>query len=290
MDGKVCVVTGASSGIGFETALSLAKNGAKVLMIARNEQRVMEAVDKVIRETQNKQINGAVIDLSSQRDIRRGASDILSRIKVIDILINNAGTWNSKLRFTEENIEMQFAVNFLASFLLTYLLLPALSKSNDPRIINMGSDTHFNGKIHFNDINLTSKYHGLRAYAQSKLANLLFTYEFERRKPLDKLCINTMHPGVVKTNIGFKHSVALHGLAWKIRGITGLSPAKGSDTLVYLASSNDIQGISGKYWEKRMPVKSSKRSYIKEDAQRLWLLSEKLCDIDEYFSAVDRLD
>ena len=290
MEGKVCVITGASSGIGFETALSLAHNGAQVMMIARNAQRVKEAVDKVIKKTQNKRIDGTVIDLSSQRDIRRGALDILSHLKTIDVLINNAGTWNSKLKFTEENIEMQFAVNYLAQFLLTHLLLPGLVRSNDPRIIAIGSDSHFSGKIHFNDINLTSKYHGLRAYAQSKLANLLFTYEFNRRKTIDKLCINAMHPGIVKTNIGYKHSVALHSLAWKLRGITGLSPAEGSDTVMYLAPSDEVQGISGKYWEKRKPKKSSKRSYAKEDAQKLWLLSEKLCDIGEYFSAANHSD
>jgi NAD(P)-dependent dehydrogenase (short-subunit alcohol dehydrogenase family) len=290
MKGKVCVITGANTGIGYETALALAKKGADIIIIARDENKVNDTVERLIDDSQNKNIHGTVIDLSSQRDLRKGAVDILSRKPVIDVLINNAGTWYSKLIYTEENIETQFAVNYLAYFYLTYLLLPGLVKSADPRIINVGSDSHFSGKIHFNDINLTKKYHGLRAYAQSKLANLLFTYEFNRRKPVEKLCINCLQPGLVKTNIGLKHTVALHSLAWKLRRLGGVQPAEGAETSIHLASSDEAKGISGKYWDKCKIKKSSKRSYIKEDAQRLWLLSEKLCDIDDYFSVIKELD
>jgi NAD(P)-dependent dehydrogenase (short-subunit alcohol dehydrogenase family) len=290
MKGKVCAITGANAGIGYETALALAKKGAAVVVIARNEQKVQETVNRIIAESQNNNIDGTAINLSSQRDLRKGAEEILSKTPVIDVLINNAGTWYSNLVYTEENIEMQFAVNHLAYFYLTHLLLPVLIKSNDPRIINVGSDSHFSGKIHFNDINLTKKYHGLRAYAQSKLANVLFTYEFERRKPLDKICINCIQPGLVKTNIGLKHTVALHSLAWKLRRLSGVQPAEGAENSVYMASSDDVKGKSGKYWDKRKMKKSSKRSYIKEDAQRLWLLSEKLCDIDDYFGKVYNQD
>jgi NAD(P)-dependent dehydrogenase (short-subunit alcohol dehydrogenase family) len=290
MKGKVCVITGANAGIGYETALALAKKGAHIIVVARDEIKVKATIDKIVAETQNRNIDGTAIDLSSQKDLRAGATNILSEISVIDVLINNAGTWYSNLVYTDENIEMQFAVNHLAYFYLTHLLLPGLSKSNDPRIINVGSDSHYSGKIHFNDINLTRKYHGLRAYAQSKLANLLFTYEFNRRKPIDKICINCIQPGLVKTNIGLKHTVALHGLAWKLRRLGGAQPAEGADTSVYLASSDEVKGISGKYWDKRKVKKSSKRSYIKEDAQRLWLLSEKLCDIDHYFYSINGED
>jgi len=283
MKGKLCVITGANSGIGYETALALAKKGAEVIIIARNENKVKEAVNKLITGSENKKISGAVIDLSSQKDLRTGANDILSKTKKIDVLINNAGTWYSHLTYSDENIEMQFAVNHLAYFFLTHLLLPAIANSDDPRIINVGSDSHFNGKIHFNDINLTKKYKGLRAYAQSKLANMLFTHEFNRRKPIDKICINCLQPGLVKTNIGLKHTIALHSLAWKVRRLGGATPAEGAETSIYLASSDEAKGISGKYWDKSKIKKSSKRSLIKEDAQRLWLLSEKLCDIEDYF-------
>jgi NAD(P)-dependent dehydrogenase (short-subunit alcohol dehydrogenase family) len=140
--------------------------------------------------------------------------------------------------------------------------------------------------MHFNDINLTKKYHGLRAYAQSKLANVLFTYEFERRKPIEKLTVNCVQPGLVKTNIGLKHTISFHGLAWKIRRLSGVTPAEGAETSIYLASSEEVKGISGKYWDKNKPKKSSKGSWNKDDASRLWLLSERLCDLDDYFTII----
>jgi len=287
MKGKVCVITGANAGIGYETALALAKKETDLVIISKDESRVKTTIDKIRTESNHKNIEGIVADLSSQKEIRKGAIEILSKYNKIDVLINNAGTWYSNLTYTDENIEMQFAVNHLAYFHLTYLLLPALANSDDPRIVNVGSDSHFSGKIHFNDINLIRKYHGLRAYSQSKLANILFTYEFNRRKPLEKISVNCLQPGLVKTNIGLKHTVAIHSLAWKLRRLRGLTPAEGAETSIYLASSDEVKGISGKYWDKSKVKKSSKRSYVKEDAQRLWLLSEKLCDIDDYFSAIN---
>ncbi len=286
MKGKVCLVTGSGAGIGFETALALANQGATVIAIARNMEKVEKVIEDLKSRSNNDHIDGFDVDLSSQKYIRIKAREIIEKYPKIDVLINNAGTWNSKLTYSDENIEMQFAVNHLAYFLLTHELLPALMKSDDPRIINVGSDSHFHGKMHFNDINLTRKYHGLRAYAQSKLANILFTYEFERRKPVDKLTVNCVQPGLVKTNIGLKHTVSFHGLAWKIRRLSGVSPAEGAETSIYLASSDEVKGISGKYWDKKKPKKSSKGSLNKDDAQRLWLLSERLCDIDDYFDII----
>jgi len=286
MKGKICIVTGSSTGIGFETALALANQGATVITIARNKEKVEKTIEDLKSGSKNNQIDGFDIDLSSQKNIRTKALEIIKKYPRIDVLINNAGTWYSKLSYTDDNIEMQFAVNHLAYFLLTHELLPGLIKSDDPRIINVASDSHFHGKMHFNDINLTRKYHGLRAYAQSKLANILFTYEFERRKPIEKLSINCLQPGLVKTNIGLKHTISFHGLAWKLRRLSGVSPAEGAETSIYLASSDEVKGISGKYWDKCKPKKSSKGSLIKEDAQRLWLLSERLCDIDDYFDII----
>lgn len=286
MKDKICVVTGSGSGIGYETALALAREGAVVINIARSMEKVGKTIAELKSDSGNERIDGFEMDLSSQRSIRRGAADILRKYPRIDVLINNAGTWYSKLSFTEDNIEMQFAVNHLAYFLLTHLMIPALYESDDPRIINVGSDSHFHGKMHFNDINLIEKYHGLRAYAQSKLANVLFTYEFERRKPSGKLSINCVQPGLVKTNIGMKHTISLHSLAWRIRRMGGVTPSEGAETSIYLATSDEVRGISGKYWDKKKPKKSSKSSLNREDAQRLWMLSERLCDIDAYFKDV----
>src|SRR4029078_872429 len=154
----------------------------------------------------NTSIYGYVIDLSSQKQIREGCRKILSDFPQVDVLINNAGTWYSKLTFTEENIEMKFATNHLAPFLITHLLIPAFKKSEDARVININSDAHFHGQMHFDDLNLTKNYHGLRAHTQSKVANLLFTYEYDRRKPQGFPVMNAVQPGLVKTNIGLKHT------------------------------------------------------------------------------------
>ena len=286
MNDKVCLITGSSTGIGFETALALAKMGATVITVARNGEKVQQSIKDLISASGNENIDCFDIDLSSQKYIRKKAGEIVKKYPKIDVLVNNAGTWYSRLTYTEDNIEMQFAVNHLAYFLLTHELLPSLIKSEDPRIINVASDSHFHGKMHFNDINLTQKYHGLRAYSQSKLANVLFTYEFERKKPLAKLSINCVQPGLVKTNIGLKHTISFHGLAWKIRRLSGVSPAEGAETSIFLASSDEVKGISGKYWDKMKIKKSSRGSMIKEDAARLWRLSERLCDIDDYFEIV----
>jgi retinol dehydrogenase-12 len=281
--GRVIAVTGSGSGIGFETAVSLARMGAKLIVITRNAEKSNQTIEKIIALTGNQSIQGFGIDLSSQKSIRTGCQEIIKGNPVIDVLINNAGTWYSKLTYTEDSIETVFAVNHLAYFLMTHLLMPSLMNSQDPRIINVSSNSHFHAKMHFNDINLTNKYHGMRSYAQSKLANVLFTYEFERRKNGSKPVIYCVDPGLVKTNIGLKNTVSFHGLAWKIGRIAGVKPKEGAITSIYLASSDEVKNQSGKYWEKCKPKKSSHASYNKESAGLLWDLSEKLCDITNYF-------
>jgi NAD(P)-dependent dehydrogenase (short-subunit alcohol dehydrogenase family) len=283
LKGKVIIVTGSGSGIGFQTAKALAQLGANVIIITRNKEKSDQTVEKIRSITGNNNIHGFEIDLSSQKSIRKGCQEIIKENPVIDVLINNAGTWFSKLTYTDDNIETVFAVNHLAYFLVTHLLLPSLRNSDAARIINVSSDSHFQAKMHFNDINLTHKYHGLRSYAQSKLANVLFTYEFERRKNIDKLTVNCVQPGLVKTNIGLKNTVSLHGIAWKIRRMTGVKPEEGATAPIFLASSEDVKNQSGKYWDKCKIKKSSRASYNKEDARLLWELSEKLCDIKNYF-------
>ena len=286
MKGKTCVITGANSGIGYHTTLALAKKGAKIIMICRNEQKGNDAKDKIIKESGNEMLDLQVTDLSSQESIRNSAAEIIKNNPVIDVLVNNAGTWFSKNIMTEDDVEMQFAVNHLAYFLLTHLLLPSLNQAKEGRIVNVASDSHFHGKIHFDNLNLKGKYHGLKAYAQSKLANVLFTYEFTRRRPVDHIQMNAVQPGLVKTDIGIKHTLSIHGLAWKIRRLGGVKPAEGAKTSIYLASSDEVKGVSGKYWDKCKPKPSSKRSYDTKDAQRLWDISKDLCKISDYFSPI----
>lgn len=285
MEGKTCVISGANSGIGFETTLALAHKGANIIMICRNPDKGKKAQSQIIDASGNQKVSLVVVDLSSQKSIRENTAKILQTEPVIDVLINNAGTWFSKQIYTEDGVETQFAVNHLSFFLTTHCLLPALRKAADPRIINVSSDSHFQGKMYFGNLNLDRKYHGLRAYAQSKLANVLFTYEFERRKNDPKLSIYAVQPGLVKTDIGLKHTFSLHSLAWKIRRMGGVTPAEGAQTSIYLASSNEVQNMSGKYWDKCKPKPSSKKSYDEQDARKLWDISLQLCKIEDYFGA-----
>jgi len=293
MRGKNCIVTGGNSGIGFETALALANSGAKVLIVSRNQEKAEAAIKSIKAKSQNKDIDFVLADLSSQKSIRDAAKYILKEFDTIDVLVNNAGTWFSKLELTEDGVERQFAVNHLAYFLLTHELLGGIQKSEDGRIICVGSDSHFHGKIHFNDLSLSKKYHGLRAYAQSKMANVMFVYELDRllkEKKIENVSVNCVQPGLVKTDIGLKHTISLHGIAWRIRRMGGVSPAKGAETSIYLASSDEAKGQSGMYWDKCKPKPSSKRSYIKEDISRLWDICLELCHIDDYFSKLNRND
>lgn len=279
---KICLITGANAGIGFETAKSLCAKGAKSILVCRSEEKARDAIKRIKKEFPAAQVDFAVADLSSQAQVRKLAEDIRNKHEKLDVLINNAGSWFSDFQLTEDQVERQWAINHLSPFLLTHLLVPALKQSKDPRIINVSSDSHFHGKIHFDDVNLKNNYHGLRAYAQSKLANVLFTFEFERRKN-SPIAINAVQPGLVKTDIGLKNTISFHGLMWKLRRLTGVSPEKGAATSIYLASSEEVRGISGKYWDKCMPKPASKKANDVEDAEKLWQLSEKMCGINRYF-------
>ncbi|MFC4871938.1 SDR family oxidoreductase [Negadavirga shengliensis] len=282
---KICVITGANSGIGYETAKILCGKGITTILVCRSQEKAEKAIARIKQEVPEAKTDFAIADLSSQKQIRDMARNLLKRYPKIDVLINNAGSWYSDFELTEDHFERQWAINHLSYFLLSHLLLPALQKSADPRIINVSSDSHFQEKIHFKDVNLRSNYHGLRAYAQSKLANVLFTLEFERRKPsgFEHISINAVQPGLVKTDIGLKHTISFHGLVWKIRRWMGVSPEKGAATSVYLATSEKVKDISGKYWDKCKTKSPSKNAVNKEDAAKLWQLTQEMCSIRKFF-------
>ncbi len=289
MEGKNCVISGGNSGIGYETALALACLGANIFILSRNQGKAEAAVKSIKAKSQNNNVDFVLADLSSQKSIKDAAKYIKREFPVVDVLVNNAGTWVSKLELTEDGVETQFAVNHLAYFLLSYELLDTLYNSEDARIICVGSDSHFHGKMHFEDLTLGKKYHGIKAYAQSKLANTLFTYELDRllkSQDIHNISINCVQPGLVKTDIGLKHTISLHGIAWRIRRMGGVSPAEGAKTSIFLASSEEAKGESGKYWDKCKAKPSSKRSYDKEDAVKLWKISKDACAIKDYFSAL----
>ncbi len=289
MTGKNCVVTGGNAGIGYETALALAAKGANVTIISRNQEKAESALAKIREITGNENLDYVLADLSSQKSIRDAAKYILKSFPTVDVLVNNAGTWLSKLELTEDGVEKLFAVNHMAYFQLTHELLGALAKSTEARVVCVGSDSHFHGKMHFDDLSLGKNYHGLKAYAQSKLANALFVYELDRqlkKRKLDNISINCVQPGLVKTDIGLKHTISLHGIIWRLRRMGGVSPAEGAATSIFLASSEEVRGISGKYWDKCKQKPSSPQSYNEADAIRLWDMCLAMCQIEDYFSAV----
>jgi NAD(P)-dependent dehydrogenase (short-subunit alcohol dehydrogenase family) len=283
MNAKTCVITGATSGIGLGIAKALAARQFNLVLIGRDTARGNQTVDTLRESTGNSSIGFVTVDLGSQKQIRKGAEKIREQHPVIDVLVNNAGVWTSRCELTDEKIEKQFAVNHLAYFLLTHLLYQNIAESKDGRIINIGSDSHKYGKINFEDLNLERSYHGLKAYGQSKLANLLFTYELHRLKREDHISVYCVQPGLVKTDIGVKHTNPFHSFMWKLRRLGGVTPDEAAQTAVYLATDPQAGSMSGLYWDKSKPKPSSARSRNPEDATRLWRISEQLCGIEDYF-------
>lgn len=272
MQGKICIITGANSGIGKATALGLARKGAKIVMLCRNKERGEQAREEIINESDNQNIDLLIVDLASQNEIRHCAKVILAKYDKIHVLINNAGLMLTKQTLTEDGIEKTFAVNYLAPFLLTNLLLERLKESAPSRIINVTSIYHKYGKIHFNDINREKHYNTLSAYGQSKLALILFTHELDKILKGTGVTVNAIHPGVYATDI-------IRDWSWIARhfGKRFLkNPKKAVDPLVYIASSRKLENITGKYFNKKKQKKSSKMSYKQEVAKKLWKLSEEM--------------
>ena len=283
MNKKTCVITGATSGIGLGIAKGLAARDFELVLIGRDARKGKDVIELLKGVSGNTSVNYFNIDLCSQKQIRKAGEEIRSTYPRIDVLINNAGVWTSRCEFTEDKIEKQFAVNHLAYFLLTHILYPNLASSPDGRVINIGSDSHKFGRMNFEDLNLERSYHGLKAYGQSKLANLLFTYEFHRRKQHGHVSVYCVQPGLVKTDIGVKHTNPFHSFMWKLRRLGGMTPEQAAETAVYLATAPEAAGRSGLYWDRSKPKPSSTRSKNPEDAARLWKVSEQLCGIENYF-------
>lgn len=277
MKDTICLITGGNAGIGKATATGLAKKGAAVIIVARNENKAKAAVEAIRKESGNEKVSYLLADLSSQKSIRNLAIEYKAKYDRLDVLINNAGVFYSDFQLTEDNVELQFAINHLAPFLLTNLLLDVLKKSAPSRIITVSSRSHFRGKINFEDVNHSKNYEGyLKAYGQSKLANVLFTYELDRRLKGTGVTVNCLHPGVVNTSISLSNSNFTGKLFWLFSRPFMLTPEGGAKTSIYLASSPEVNGISGKYFDKCKAKRSSDISYDENVAGKLWRLSEEM--------------
>ncbi|MBC6993609.1 SDR family NAD(P)-dependent oxidoreductase [Neolewinella lacunae] len=283
---KTVLITGATAGIGFATAQDLAARGYTVLLHGRNRAKTEAARDQILAEQPSAQVKIVMADLGQLAEVARLAEEVRTLAPTLDVLINNAGVWNSQQELTAEGVEKTFAVNHLAYFLLSHLLLPALRRSADGRIVCVASDSHKQIKgMFFDNINLDGNYHGLRSYAQSKLANVLFCYEYERRRKSQDPAIFAVQPGLVQTDIGLKGNTWLHSLAWKVRRrMSGnKTPAQGAATSIYLATEPGLAEQSGLYWDNCQPKKSFSSSYDRDEARILWEMSEEMTGIGNYF-------
>ncbi|MFW9867343.1 MAG: SDR family oxidoreductase [Candidatus Thorarchaeota archaeon] len=278
MKGKICMITGANSGIGKATTIGLAEMGATIIMVCRNKNRGERAQNEIKSITNNDSVDLMLADLSSQKSIRKFVSDFKEKYTNLHVLINNAGVNLSKCKLTEEGIESTFAINYLAPFLLSNLLLETLEASKPARIVNVASSIQ-NKSIEFDNINGEKHYRQLNAYGMSKLAVVLFTYEFARRIKGRGVTVNCLHPGYVKTNMirNFRKFVKYF---FPFVGLFMISPEKGARTSIYLASSPEVAGVSGKYFKKKKEAKSVKASYNEELAKKLWTLSIELTDLN----------
>lgn len=279
LSGKVCLITGATSGIGEVTAQELARLGYRVVITARDQAKLESAIARIRSNSGSQVVTGLVADLSSQDQVRSLASKFIDQYDRLDVLINNAGAVYLRRTESVDGIEMTLAGNHLAPFLLTNLLLDLLKHSSPARIINVSSRAHEGQVIDFDDLQYRKNYQFMRAYGKSKLANLLFTYELDRRLPGSEVTVNALHPGFVATNIGGNNGWLVRLFMPLIR-LWAISPQEGAETSVYLASSSEVAGVSGKYFYQKHPVLSSAFSRDEDAARRLWDASVELTGID----------
>ncbi len=278
MQDKIVLITGGNDGIGKQTAIGLAKLGATVVIACRNMDKATNAIKEIQQKSQNDKIGAIPLDLASFASIRACVTDFQSQYPKLDVLINNAGVFSSTLQRTAEGFEWHFGINHLGHFLLTHLLLPQLLSAEASRVINVSSNGHYGGSIDFDNLRGergASAHKGLAAYAQSKLANVLFTREMARRYP--QIISHVLHPGVVRTNIANKGGNFLISLAWTLGKLIMISEEKGAQTSIYLASSPDVAGINGQYFDQNQQLKSPSR-LAQDDA-----LGEKLWEVSKNF-------
>ncbi|MGE5797989.1 MAG: SDR family oxidoreductase [Ignavibacteria bacterium] len=274
---RICLITGADSGIGKAVAKLLAQLDITLLLVSRNHVRGERAVKEIGADC-NADLFLFIADLSSQESIRNLAKKIKERFKRIDVLINNAGARFSGRHITIDGIEATFAVNYLSRFLLTNLLLDLLKESEQGRIINVSGEYHRKGKINFNDLNLKENYSAFTASAQSKLADILYTYSLAEKLKNTNITANCMHPGSVATNIIYSDPDAGAGIKflYAVSALFLSKPEKSAETVIYLATSQNVSSITGKYFINKKAVESSPLSYDKELGSKLWEVSEDL--------------
>jgi NAD(P)-dependent dehydrogenase (short-subunit alcohol dehydrogenase family) len=277
---KRALITGGNSGIGKETAIALAKLGYAVVILCRDRIRGELAFQEIRRRSGSPDIHLELCDLGSLESIKSFAENFKNRYDSLEVLVNNAGVILKGRRETRDGYELQFGVNHLGHFLLTNLLADMLIKSAPARIVVVASSAHKTGKLYFEDIHLKNDYKASKAHSQSKLANVLFSYELADRLRERGVTVNCLHPGAVATKMGMDRESGFEEHITPVLKRFFQTPEEGAETVVYLASSPEVEGQTGQYYYRKKPVRSSKSSYNKKLADRLWRLSEELVGLE----------
>ncbi|WP_395834662.1 SDR family oxidoreductase [Cystobacter fuscus] len=279
MQGKVCLITGATSGIGLESARALAAQGATVVLSGRDPGRGEAALAEVRRTVPDAKLDLMLADLTSLASVRKLAGDFQVKYSRLDVLLNNAGLILNERKLTVDGFETTFATNHLAHFLLTHLLLDLLKASGASRVVNVSSEGHRLGSLgYLDDLQGERRFNGILAYDNSKLANVLFTRALARRLAGKKVTTNSLHPGVVRSSFGLNNQ-GFFKFIFQMAGPLMISAEKGARTSVYLASSPEVEGVSGKYFSKCKVARESKAAQSDEGAEKLWRKSADLTGV-----------
>ena len=274
---KTILITGATNGIGKAAALAIASQGGRLVIVGRNAAKT-EAVAAELRQTSgNPAVDFLLADLSSMAEVRRLAAEFSARYPRLDVLVNNAGAFFMRRQQSVDGLEMTFALNHLSYFLLTNLLLDTLKASAPARVVNVASASESSARVDWDDLQMTRKYSGFQAYAISKRFNLYFTYELARRLEGSGVTADALHPGSVATGIWANPFGPLRGLARPLTRLMMRSPEQGAETVVYLATSPEVQGATGRYYVNCQPRHSSRASQDADAARRAWQVSAALC-------------
>lgn len=275
MNGKVCLVTGATDGIGKVSARVLAELGAKVIIVGRNPEKSAIVLAELRSISGNENIDLLMADLAVMQEVRDLAEQVISRYDRIDVLLNNAGGYFTKHEITSDGLERTFALNHMSYFLLTNKLMELLKYSAPARIVNVSSDAHYGVDMEFENLNGEQEYKAWKAYQKSKLANVLFTYELLKKVP-GNITVNCLHPGFVATNFGHNNG-GFFGPVLKIaQRISAIDPEEGAKTSIFLCSAPEVKGVSGKYFYKCQPKTSSRESRNMDTGKRLWQISSDI--------------
>ncbi len=277
MRGKICIVTGANAGLGKATALGLAKLGATVVMVCRNKERGEAARKEIIAASGNQAVDLLLADLSSQQSIRQVAQDFKAKYQYLHVLVNNAGGVFMSRSVSADGIEYSLAFNHLAPFLLTNLLLDVLKASAPARIVNVTTRLFANSAIHFDDLQFEKRrYSGFQAYTETKLGNILFTYELARKLQGTGVTVNCVHPGIFRSNFGTQGMPGFMRVMSAFARPFMATAEQAAERVLYVATSPELEGVSGKYFADKREITSPKQSYDEAAQERLWQASERL--------------